>query len=79
MACIYIEHSFRYSNRLFLAFIVQVLVGNKDNDSVVSNRLNQSITARFLRILPTKWNNRISLRMEIYGCPGTCLVYMIIT
>ncbi|XP_073259033.1 uncharacterized protein [Porites lutea] len=48
--------------------ISKVFAGNKDSDSVVTQDLNPPITARFLRILPTKWNNRISLRMELYGC-----------
>ncbi|CAH3189056.1 unnamed protein product, partial [Porites lobata] len=50
--------------------ISKVFAGNKDSDSVVIQNLNPPITARFLRILPTKWNNRISLRMELYGCAG---------
>ena len=32
--------------------------------------LKPPITAHFIRILPLEWHNHISLRIEIYGCPG---------
>ena len=34
------------------------------------NILKPPITAHFIQILPLEWHNHISLRIEIYGCPG---------
>ena len=36
----------------------------------MSNALNPPITTVFIRILPEEWNVRISMRIELYGCPG---------
>ena len=36
----------------------------------MSNTLNPAVTAVFIRILPEEWNVRISMRIELYGCPG---------
>ena len=44
--------------------------GNKDSDSVVHNKVTPPVTALVLRLLPVDWENHISMRMEIYGCPG---------
>ncbi|XP_069969361.1 neurexin-4 isoform X3 [Penaeus vannamei] len=43
--------------------------GNKDGNTVVTNLLETPIIARYIRIKPTRWRDRISLRMELYGCP----------
>jgi len=37
---------------------------------VVYNKLIPPITARYIRLLPVEWKNHISMRMELYGCPG---------
>ena len=37
---------------------------------VVYNILKPPITARYIRILPLEWHSQISLRIEVYGCPG---------
>ena len=50
--------------------IIQVFTGNQDVRSVVSNKLRQPITARYIRFKPLSWNSRIGMRTEIYGCPG---------
>lgn len=44
--------------------------GNDDSATVVYNNLNPPFTARFVRIVPVEWHNYISMRLEIYGCPG---------
>ena len=44
--------------------------GNEDSDTVVFNKLSRPITARYIRLLPIEWHNHISMRIEIYGCPG---------
>uniref|UniRef100_A0A8C3XLK8 Contactin associated protein family member 4 n=1 Tax=Chelydra serpentina TaxID=8475 RepID=A0A8C3XLK8_CHESE len=44
--------------------------GNTNADSVVHNKLQHSIKARFLRFVPLDWNpnGRIGMRIEVYGC-----------
>ncbi|KAL9951704.1 hypothetical protein ACROYT_G044426 [Oculina patagonica] len=42
--------------------------GNEDRDTVVSHELNPPIRARFIRFVPVSWHNRISMRVELYGC-----------
>ena len=51
----------------------QVFSGNTDSEAVVYNKLPSSIKARFIRLLPTQWRNQISMRIEVYGCPGNKL------
>uniref|UniRef100_A0A8C6ULS6 Contactin associated protein like 3 n=1 Tax=Neogobius melanostomus TaxID=47308 RepID=A0A8C6ULS6_9GOBI len=45
--------------------------GNSNADSVVQHKLQQTVIARYLRLLPVDWNTngRIGLRVEAYGCP----------
>jgi len=47
-----------------------VFLGNQDTDSVVYNRVSPPIISRYIRILPVEWYGHISMRMELYGCPG---------
>ena len=42
--------------------------GNTDGDFVVRNDFDQPIIAQWIKINPTRWADRISLRMELYGC-----------
>ena len=42
------------------------------------NILKPPITAHFIRILPLEWHNHISLRIEIYGCPGIPKYFQIV-
>lgn len=51
-------------------FYLQVFKANNDSDSVVTNRLEVPILARFVRINPLAWNQlgSICLRLELYGC-----------
>ncbi|PFX33163.1 Neuropilin-2 [Stylophora pistillata] len=53
----------------------KVFDGNQDSDTVVYNKLTSPITARYIRLIPTTWNNHISMRMELYGCPGCVSPY----
>ena len=50
--------------------LLQVFTGNDDSDTVVYNALSPPVTTRFVRVLPMAWNSRISMRIELYGCPG---------
>ena len=47
-----------------------MFAGNNDTETVVKHPLNPPIKARYVRLVPTEWNNHISLRMELYGCLG---------
>ena len=51
-------------------FVLKVFYGNHDSETVVYNVLVPPITARQIRVLPVEWHNQISMRLEIYGCPG---------
>ena len=46
---------------------IEVFSGNSDKNTVVTNVLSPPITARYIRIHPQSWYNRISMRMELYG------------
>ncbi|KAK9504052.1 hypothetical protein O3M35_010488 [Rhynocoris fuscipes] len=42
--------------------------GNKNGDDIQKNIFEVPIIARWIRINPTRWRDRISLRLELYGC-----------
>lgn len=42
--------------------------GNVDGNSVVKNEFEVPIIAQWIRVNPTRWRDRISLRVELYGC-----------
>ena len=56
---------------LFCFGVLQVFVGNTDENTTVYNELNEPIVARYTRFQPTAWHNHISMRVELYGCKGT--------
>lgn len=58
-------------------FALQVFEGNQDSDTVVYHTLIPPITAQFIRLLPLAWHNHMSLRMEVYGCPGALTKYQL--
>ena len=48
--------------------LFQLFTGNKDNDGVVKNTLDDTRTlGRFIRFIPTKYYNFKALRVEVYG------------
>ena len=53
-----------------LCFCVKVFDGNDDSATVVYNILNPPFTARYVRIVPVEFHKFVSIRLEIYGCPG---------
>ena len=55
----------------FFFGVLQVFVGNTDENTTVYNELNEPIVARYTRFQPTAWHNHISMRVELYGCKGT--------
>lgn len=42
--------------------------GNTDGDNIRHNIFEVPIIAQWVRINPTRWRDRISLRAELYGC-----------
>ncbi|EEB13815.1 Contactin-associated protein 1 precursor, putative [Pediculus humanus corporis] len=51
--------------------------GNIDGSTIHRNEFEIPIIAQWVRINPTRWNERISLRVELYGCDyESNLLYM---
>uniref|UniRef100_A0A3B5RF31 Discoidin, CUB and LCCL domain containing 2 n=1 Tax=Xiphophorus maculatus TaxID=8083 RepID=A0A3B5RF31_XIPMA len=49
----------------------KIFQGNMDYQDKVRNNFIPPIEARFVRINPTLWNQRIALKLELFGClPG---------
>lgn len=48
--------------------LFQLFKGNSDGGSVKINKFETPIIARYIKINPTRWVERISLRVELYGC-----------
>lgn len=42
--------------------------GNVNGDTIRLNKFEVPIIAQWIRINPTRWRDRISLRVELYGC-----------
>ncbi|XP_028516808.1 lactadherin-like [Exaiptasia diaphana] len=47
---------------------VKIFSGNKDRNTVVTNKLERPIKSRHIRLIVKEFHNHISLRMELYGC-----------
>ncbi|KAL9967901.1 hypothetical protein ACROYT_G026208 [Oculina patagonica] len=45
---------------------------NQDSDTIVYHQLSPPILAHYVRLVPTAWNNHISMRLELYGCELAC-------
>ncbi|XP_059490529.1 neurexin-4 isoform X2 [Neocloeon triangulifer] len=48
--------------------IPQTFTGNWNGDDIHRNKFEVPIIAQYIRINPTRWRERISLRAELYGC-----------
>lgn len=46
----------------------KVFQGNLDNNSHKKNIFERPFMARYVRVLPVSWHNRITLRLELLGC-----------
>ncbi|CAG0892829.1 unnamed protein product [Cyprideis torosa] len=46
----------------------KAFAGNKDSTEIKYNEFHPPIVARWIRINPTRWRERISMRVELYGC-----------
>ena len=52
----------------YSVFILQVFFGNVDSSGVKHNIFNPPIIARYIRLHPTHYSIRSTLRMELMGC-----------
>eukprot|EP00058_Branchiostoma_floridae_P006890 XP_002592378.1 hypothetical protein BRAFLDRAFT_67239 [Branchiostoma floridae] len=49
---------------------LEVFPGNVDRTLPVTNLLDHPVDARYVRFLPQSWNGRMTMRVEIIGCPS---------
>jgi hypothetical protein len=49
---------------------LQLFAGNTDSKSVVSHKLPFPVAARYVRFQAQTWQEHISFRAEVYGCPS---------
>ncbi|KAL4230751.1 hypothetical protein ACF0H5_011126 [Mactra antiquata] len=49
----------------------KVFTGNFENKQARKYYLLVPFIARYVRLWPLTWNNRIAVRWELYGCPGS--------
>ncbi|CAG9559492.1 unnamed protein product [Danaus chrysippus] len=42
--------------------------GNHDGNTIVKNEFDVPIIAQYIRINPMRWRDKISMRVELYGC-----------
>uniref|UniRef100_A0A667YZP6 Milk fat globule EGF and factor V/VIII domain containing a n=1 Tax=Myripristis murdjan TaxID=586833 RepID=A0A667YZP6_9TELE len=47
---------------------IQIFPGNTDNNTHKRNLFEPPFYARYVRVLPWEWHERITLRMELLGC-----------
>ncbi|KAG6457370.1 neurexin-4 isoform X1 [Manduca sexta] len=47
---------------------VKMFEGNVDGNTVQKNEFEVPIIAQFIRINPMRWRDKISMRVELYGC-----------
>lgn len=64
--CINNDKFFATSN--YACSNIQMFKGNIDSDTIKYNTFEVPIIAQWVRINPTRWRDRISMRTELYGC-----------
>lgn len=47
---------------------VKIFEANTDDKTTVVNKFDAPLVAQFIRINPTRWHNKISMRLEVSGC-----------
>lgn len=47
---------------------LQLFQGNTDNNTHKKNVFEPPVYARYVRVIPWEWHERITLRMELLGC-----------
>lgn len=51
-----------------LNMFLQLFQGNTDNNTHKKNVFEPPVYARYVRVIPWEWHERITLRMELLGC-----------
>lgn len=59
---------FRLLVLLHRVSVLQVFMGNTDNDSTKTNLFDPPIVAQYIRIIPVICRRACTLRMELVGC-----------
>ena len=49
--------------------LLQIFNGNHDSDTPVTHYFSSPVRARYVRINPQTWQEKIAMRFEISGCP----------
>lgn len=69
------EYRIEYGNKMFDSSGYKdheghplLFTGNSDGDSIKKNKFDSPIIAQWIKINPTRWRDRISMRVELYGC-----------
>ena len=65
--CLLTIYLFVYSLTYCLLFFTQ-FDGSTDRNTKVKYQLENPILAMYLRIRAVEWNNKISMKLEVYGC-----------
>lgn len=53
--------------------------GNQDGNTVHKNEFEVPIIAQYLRVNPMRWRDKISMRVEVYGCDyGTYVLNIVV-
>lgn len=47
---------------------IKIFDANTDDNTVVDNKFEAPLVAQYIRINPTRWQNRISMRIQVTGC-----------
>lgn len=67
-----VVHSLFFNQSVLLDFFllcVQVFEASSDGHTIALNSLFPPITARYLQIWPQRWHGRVSVQMQVLGCP----------
>ncbi|CAG9795411.1 unnamed protein product [Diatraea saccharalis] len=54
----------------------QMFEGNQDGNTVHKNEFEVPIIAQYIRVNPMRWRDKISMRVEVYGCDYGMLYYI---
>lgn len=56
---------------------MQDFSGSAGEYTPVYQKLNPPIRARYIRFLPVVWHNNIAMKVELYGCQGTVVLFLL--
>lgn len=46
----------------------KIFLGNYDSDTPQTTNFELPINTRYVKVIPTKWNDNIQMRVEVHGC-----------